>query len=79
MNLLNGSVEWDIKVWNGEEGLGYGQGTNGIQSNNSLNRGAEGSPEPAPRKHLKYYVCIEKKQQLESETDGGELRRSVGK
>lgn len=79
MNLLSGAVEWDIKVWNAEAGLGYGQGTNGIQSNNSLNRGAEGSPEPAPRKHLKHFVCVQKKQQLESEADSGELRRSVGK
>lgn len=79
MNLLNGAAEWDIKVWNAQEGLGYGQGTNGIQSNNSLNRGTEGSPEPVPRKHLEHYVCVEKKQQLESEADSGELRRSVGK
>lgn len=78
MNLLNGAAEWDIKVWNVEEDLGFRQGTNGIQSNNSLNRRAERSPEFVPRKQLKHYVYVEKKQQFESETDSGELR-SVGK
>lgn len=40
MNLPNGEVEWDIKVQNSEEGLGYRRHTKDIQSNNSLNRGS---------------------------------------
>ena len=40
--LPSGEFEWDRKVWNSENGPGCRLHINGIQSNNSLNRGGNG-------------------------------------
>ena len=59
-----GESEWDRTGWNSENGPGCRLHINGIQSNNSLNRGGKGTQNQCQGITWSTYICVKKTDSL---------------